>query len=128
MSSHADTGLGLVQQALLGEAADGLAGVAVFVWNEDRRYVAVNEEACRLVGRSRDEILEMEVGALTPGGALAEMDRTQHAPIVRGSSIVRRPDGDVPIDWVTCHSVVANLPYMVSFCWRKGAAAPFPPS
>src|SRR5690242_3250151 len=126
MSSHADTGLDLVHQALMGEAVDGLAGVAVFVWNEERRYVAVNDEACRLVGRPRDRILSMPVGELTPDGAAAELDRTQRAPIVLGSSIVRRPDGDVEIEWVTCHSIVANMPYMVSFCWRKGSPAPFP--
>ena len=126
MSSRAESGLDLVQQALIGEAVDGLAGVAVFVWNEERRYVAVNDEACRLVGRPREQILEMSVGELTPDGAVAEVDRTQHAPIVLGSSVVRRPDGDAEIEWVTCHSIVANLPYMVSFCWRKGSAAPFP--
>jgi PAS domain-containing protein len=126
MSSHADSGLDLVQQALIGEAVDCLAGVAVFVWNEDRRYVAVNDEACTLVGRRREEILDMTVGELTPDGAADEIDRTQRAAIVRGRSIVRRPDCDVEIEWITCHSVVANLPHMVSFCWRKGAAAPFP--
>jgi PAS domain-containing protein len=126
MSSHANSGLDLVQQALIGEAMDGLVGVAVFVWNEDRRYVAVNEEACKLVSRTREEILDMKVGELTPDGAVEEIDWTQHAAIVRGGSIVRRPDGDVEIEWVTCHTVVANLPHMVSFCWRRGAAAPFP--
>ena len=58
-------GFGVVQLALLGEAVDALDGVAVFVWNEERRYVAVNDEACWLVGRSREQILGMEVGELT---------------------------------------------------------------
>jgi PAS domain-containing protein len=121
-----DGGLGVVQLALLGEAAEGLEGVALFVWNEERRYVAVNDAACELVGRSREEILRMEVGELTPDRATPQFERTQQAPIVTGSQIIRRPDGDVEIDWVTCHSVVANLPYMVSFCWRKGTASAFP--
>ena len=43
-----------------------------------------------------------------------------------GSSVIQRPDGDVEIEWLTAHSVVANLPYMVSLCWRKGAAGRFP--
>ena len=37
----------LVHLVLLGEAFDGLDGAAVFVWNEERRYVAVNDEADR---------------------------------------------------------------------------------
>ena len=41
----------LLHRSLLGEAFDLLEDVAVFVWNDERRYVAVNEHACRLVGR-----------------------------------------------------------------------------
>jgi PAS domain S-box-containing protein len=114
-------GLGLVQQTLLGEAVESMHGVAVFVWDEDRHYVAVNEAACELVGRSREEILQMEVGALTPDGAAPEMERARHEPIVTGASVVNRADGGVEIEWVTCRAVVANLPYMVSVVWRKGA-------
>jgi PAS domain-containing protein len=118
---------GVVQLALLGEAVDALDGVAVFVWNEERRYVAVNDEACTLVGRSREQILGMEVGDMSPDRATPMVERTRHSPLVLGSSVIHRPDGDVPIEWITCHSVVANLPYMVSLCWRKGAAGRFPP-
>ena len=119
-------GFGVVQLALLGEAVDALDGVAVFVWNEERRYVAVNDEACELVGRSREQILGMEVGEMSPDRATPLVEHTRHAPIALGSSVIHRPDGDVEIEWVTAHSVVANLPYMVSFCWRKGAAGRFP--
>lgn len=43
------------QLALLGEAVECLDEVAVFVWDEDRNYVAVNQAACRLVGKTRQE-------------------------------------------------------------------------
>lgn len=121
-------GFEVVQLALLGEAVDSLDGVAVFVWNEERRYVAVNDEACELVGRSRQQILGMEVGEMSPDRATPLLEHARHSPIAVGSSVIHRPDGDVEIEWVTAHSVVANLPYMVSFCWRKGAAGPFPAS
>ena len=36
-----------------------MSDAAVFVWDDDRNYVAVNQAACRLLGRTRDEILQM---------------------------------------------------------------------
>jgi PAS domain-containing protein len=48
----ADDAQHILQRALLGEAMDCAEGTAVFVWNEERKYVAVNEQACRLVGLS----------------------------------------------------------------------------
>ena len=39
----------LAQLALLGEAVENLQTVsAVFVWDDDRNYVAVNQAACTL--------------------------------------------------------------------------------
>jgi PAS domain-containing protein len=60
---------GLAAISLLGEAANCLEDVAIFVWDEDRNYVAVNEGACRLVGRTRSEILRMSVGDMSPNRA-----------------------------------------------------------
>ncbi|MGH3003017.1 MAG: PAS domain-containing protein, partial [Gaiellaceae bacterium] len=54
----------LMHQTLLGEAVE-CANTAVFVWNDDRRYVAVNEAACELVGLTRSELVGMRVGDLT---------------------------------------------------------------
>jgi PAS domain-containing protein len=44
----------LVQLILLGEAVKSLGEAAVFVWDEDRHYVAVNDEACRITGLDRE--------------------------------------------------------------------------
>src|SRR5947209_6400663 len=63
----------LLQRTLVGEAVDLLEEAAVFVWNEERRYVAVNEYAVRLIGLPRDEILGMHVGALSPDRAQGEI-------------------------------------------------------
>lgn len=57
------------QLALLGEAVECFDDVAVFVWDEDRTYVAVNQAACHLVGKTRREILPMKVGDLAPDRA-----------------------------------------------------------
>src|SRR5437588_5951733 len=94
----------ILQRALLGEALDCASGTAVFVWNEERHYVAVNEEACRLVGLGRDELIGMPVGGLSPDQAAGDISRTRAAPLVRGSSSFTRLDGTaIEIDWVTMH-------------------------
>ena len=79
----------LLQQALLGEAADYLEGLALFVWNEERRYVAVSQEACRLVGLSRDELIGMPVGELSPDGAAGDMQRVRSGTVTDGTSSFR---------------------------------------
>jgi PAS domain S-box-containing protein len=50
----------LVQASLLGEAIDG-GPVAVFVADEEMRYVAVNQFACSLLGYTREELLALMV-------------------------------------------------------------------
>jgi PAS domain-containing protein len=105
--------------ALLGEAVDLLQDVAIFVWDEDRNYVAVNEAACELVGRTRREILQMKVGDMSPDRASPYFEDVQHGALHRGSLTVYRHDGPVEIEWLTCRTKIAGLPYMVSVCWRK---------
>jgi len=114
----ADEAQRILQRALLGEAIDGATGTAVFVWNEDRHYVAVNEEACRLVGLDRQALIGMPVGGLSPDRAEEDIARTRDDPFVRGASTFTRPDGEaIALDWVTMHTTVAGLDYMVSLVW-----------
>jgi PAS domain S-box-containing protein len=116
----ADEARRILQRALLGEAVDGATGTAVFVWNEDRNYVAVNEEACRLVGLGRDELIGMPVGDLSPDHAEGDIARTRDAPFLRGSSTFTRRSGEkVELDWVTMHTTVAGLDYMISLVWPR---------
>jgi PAS domain S-box-containing protein len=110
----------LAQLALLGEAADCTEDVAIFVWDDDRTYVAANDAAAELIGRSREEILQMHVGDMSPNRATPQFEDVQRGPLHRGSSQILRDDGSVvDIEWVTCRTRVAGLPYMVSICWRK---------
>ena len=46
----------LFQQTLLGDASEH-AEIGVMVWNEERRYVAANDAACRMIGVSRSTLL-----------------------------------------------------------------------
>ena len=111
----------LAQIALLGEAAECVEEVAIFVWDEDRNYVAANDAAVGLVGRSRQEILGMKVGDMSPDRASPHFERVQHGGLARGASHVLRDDGPIEIEWLTCRTRIAGLPYMVSMCWRRDA-------
>jgi PAS domain S-box-containing protein len=113
-----DTSQRLLHLTLLGEAIDCASGAAAFVWNDERRYVAVNEEACRLTGLSRTELVGMPVGDLSPDRAEGDIARTRSAPLVHGvSSFTRRDGRRVDLEWVTTHTKVAGMRYMVSLCW-----------
>jgi PAS domain S-box-containing protein len=110
----------ILQRSLLGEAVDLLDGVAVFVWNEERHYVAVNEEACRLVGLDRQALIGMPVGDLSPDRATSEIELVRGGVVTDGTSSFTRPDGEVvEISWTTVHARVAGLPYMVSLVRRR---------
>jgi PAS domain S-box-containing protein len=110
----------ILQRTLLGEALDLVEGAAVFVWNDDRRYVAVNEHACTLVGLSRDELIGLPVGELSGSVVDENAELLRRLPFRRGASTFTRRDGQiVEIEWLTAHTRVAGLPYFVSVCWRR---------
>lgn len=106
--------LDLPQLTLLGEAIECIGDVGVFVWDEDRHYVAVNQAACRMVGRTREEILQMRVGDMTPNRASPLFEDVQRSGIHRG---VHRFDGGA-VEFLTTRTKIAGLPYMVSVCWK----------
>ena len=109
----------IAQLALLGEAAECLEQVAVFVWDDDRNYEAGNGAACDLVGRTREDVLRMKVGDMTADRATGLFEKVQHGVLHTGTHVVEHPDGPVELEWMTCRTRIAGLPYMVSVCWRK---------
>jgi PAS domain S-box-containing protein len=107
-----------VQLALLGEAVANLDQAAVFVWDEDRNYVAANEAACALAGLQIDELLRMRVGDLSPDRASPHFEDAQRRRQLAGrSSLTRRDGSEVAFEFVTFHTRIAELPYFVSICW-----------
>ena len=105
----------VAQLALLGEAMECVSGVAVFVWDEDRNYVAVNQPACELVGKTREQLLAMKVGDLSENRASPLFEQVQRRGIHTGT--MTTPAGEV--EFLTTKTKVAGLPYMVSICWQK---------
>jgi PAS domain S-box-containing protein len=85
--------MGLVQSGLLGEAIEG-APVLVFVADENRRYVAVNGYACRLLGYTREELLELTVDQVARyGEAPGEFSEMVAQGVREGVSVLTRKDG-----------------------------------
>jgi PAS domain S-box-containing protein len=113
-----DTGR-ILQRTLLGEAIELVEQVAVFVWNEERRYVAVNDAACVLVGLPREELIGLQVGEMSPDVEEAVVG-ARTLPFRHGTSVLERRDGErVELEWVTAHTRVAGLLYYVSVVWRR---------
>jgi PAS domain S-box-containing protein len=106
----------VVLQALIGEAGD-CAQVGISIYDDDGRFVAVNEHAAELLGYPRDELLTRDVADFTEGG----IDRTVllKAEIREGVRLVHRKDGTaVPVAFVVAPTRVANIGFFISVFWE----------
>jgi PAS domain S-box-containing protein len=106
----------VVLQALLGEAGE-YAELGISVYDDDGRFVAVNERAAQLLGYKREEILTRDVADFTDGG----IDRTVllKAELREGVRLVHRKDGStVPVAFVVAPTRVANIGFFISVFWE----------
>ena len=83
----------LIQTALLGEATDE-GPALIFIADDEMRYVAVNECACRTLGYTRDELLALRVDEVarepeTP----TQYDEMLARGFRHGTSVLTRKDG-----------------------------------
>lgn len=102
----------LIQATLLGEAVEN-GPVAVFVADENRRYVAVNQAACTLVGYSREELLKLRVDDVAQD--VGQWQEMQIAGTIAGVAELTRKDGSkVEFHYVAGSTVVAGMPVYVS--------------
>jgi PAS domain S-box-containing protein len=105
----------LVRQTLLLEAACA-AEIAVCVYDDEGRYVTVNDYACATLGYSREELLRHDIGDFTEGG----IDRRRLLSSSRreGARLVHRKDGSAfPAAFVVVPTTVSNLPYFIAIWW-----------
>jgi PAS domain S-box-containing protein len=102
----------LVQAALLGEAVDQ-GPTAVFVADEEGRYVAVNRAACALLGYSREELLALSVADVAENRG--RWEELQERGTISGTTQLLRKDGTrAAFSWTAGRTVVAGMPVYVS--------------
>jgi PAS domain S-box-containing protein len=110
----------LIQQTLLGEAVDS-GPAAIFVMGDDRKYVAVNETACRLLGYERAEILALDPADLAPesdiDARLDELDRTGR---LDGRVRLRTKNGEmIPFTYRSSEATAAHMRFWISVAFPE---------
>jgi PAS domain S-box-containing protein len=101
-----------IQASLLGEAVDN-GPVAVFVADENRKYVCVNRAACALLGYSREELLALRVDDVADDTeAWTEME--VNGQLVSTAELRRKDGSTVMFSYTAGATVVAGMPVFVS--------------
>jgi PAS domain S-box-containing protein len=103
----------ILQQTLLGDAAEH-AHIGVMVWNEERRYVAVNERACQILGRTRAELLGATMGDTNPDNAPQTIEAVLAG---QGHGRATLHDGS-EVEWICVQTEVAGMPHIFGLMWR----------
>lgn len=114
----------LVQASLLGEAVDG-AELAILVTDEDGRCIAVNKQACALLGYAREELLKLEVPEFVPDTDPRECYREVHANgRSEGFTDALRSDGTpLPVRYWSTPTRVAQMRLVLSLGRPESIAA-----
>jgi PAS domain S-box-containing protein len=109
----------LIHSALVGEALEH-GPVAVFVFDDEGRYLSVNAFACELLGYERSELLARCVGelsALPQEHALESYERAVKTA-AESRTAVRHADGSVIHLWFRARATrVAGMPVYVGVAW-----------
>lgn len=108
----------LIQQNLLGDAIDP-GPVAVFVADEDQRYLAVNRYACDVLGYTRAELLGLLVtDVAVNAGAPEDYEHMLRSGSHVGLTILRRKDGiEIPMNFRASLTTVGGMSVYVGVCW-----------
>jgi two-component system sensor histidine kinase/response regulator len=115
-----ETSAAAVQEALLGQAVAS-AGAAILVSDDTLRYVAVNSAACKLLGYTRDQALQLRVSDIverSEGGLLESARAVSDGKIEHGTVNVRRKDGrSFPVQYVSVPATIGDLPFVLTLLW-----------
>jgi PAS domain S-box-containing protein len=105
----------LIQTALLGEATDG-GPALIFIADDEMRYVAVNECACRTLGYTRDELLALRVDEVArEPDAPTQYDEMLVRGFRHGTSVLTRKDGTtVEFLYRASKTQIAGMSFFVS--------------
>lgn len=113
----------LIQASLLGEAIDH-GPVAVFVADDDLRYIAVNEFACSLLGYSREEFLGLRVTDVAQDGqgGAEHADFVAHRTRDGESRLVRKDGTEITIAYRASETTVAGMRFYIAIGWPVAPA------
>jgi two-component system, sensor histidine kinase PdtaS len=109
----------LIQASLLGEAIDH-GPVAVFVADDDLRYIAVNEFACSLLGYSREELLGLRVTDIALDGGAETADFVAHSARAGESRLVAKDGTEITIAYRASETTIAGMRFYVAIGWPTG--------
>ena len=110
-----------LQSTFFAEAVTA-ADVGFLIWDDDRRYIAANATACRILGCTLEQLIGSPVGARTEGGEEA-VQRVVGDGGGTGRLTVERFDGErVTLGYVTFATRTASMPYMASVIWPEDDA------
>ena len=109
----------LVQKSLVGEALDA-GPVAVFVADDDGKYLAVNAYACELLGYEREELLALQVPDLAGDEeASAHFEAMVRTGKRAGTAKLRHKDGtSVELQFRASGTTVGGMALYVGVFWR----------
>ena len=108
----------LVQSILLGDAIEH-GPVAIFVADDEMRYVAANTFACELLGYTREELLGLHVSEVAVDSDAqmnyAEMRRKGSRT---GTTRLRHSDGsELEMHFRASQTTVGGMLVYIGICW-----------
>ena len=108
----------LIQRALLGEAVDS-GPAAIFVMGDDRKFVAVNETACQLLGYDRAELLGLGPSEVAPESDVdARLEELARTGTLEGLVRLQAKNGDlVPVTYRASAATAAHMRFWVSIAF-----------
>jgi PAS domain S-box-containing protein len=106
----------IVLASLLGDGAEH-AEIGLFIYDDDGKYVAINQYGAELLGYERGELLAHDVGDFTEGGidrdVLLRLERRE------GVRIVERKDGSqATVAFVTTPTQVGSFWFYLAVVWE----------
>jgi PAS domain S-box-containing protein len=108
----------LVQKSLVGEALEH-GPVAVFVADDDGRYLAVNAYACELLGYTRSELLDLTVvDVAVDDDAETNFGEMRRKGSRAGLTRLRHADGsEIEMHFRASQTTVGGMHVYIGACW-----------
>jgi PAS domain S-box-containing protein len=109
-----------MQSILLGDAVEH-GPVAIFVADDEMRYVAANTFACELLGYTREELLGMRVTDIAryPEAPDEFGDMVVSGRLEGSTTLLRKNGSELTIRYRAGQTRIAGLEYYVSIAWPE---------